>query len=317
MLEAIDEGTTRTWPASWATCSSRSSSTPRSRPRRGGSRSRRHRAAWPRRWCAAIPTSSAARRPRRRARCCATGRRIKQAERRPAARRRRRTVDAGQRVDGLPAVMEAFQIDHQGLPRRLRLAGCRGRSWTSSRRRLAELRARRPGRARRPRSASPRRSATCSSPRSTWRGSSASIPRARSRPRTGSSAGASATSRSGCGKAAAARRTRPSTRWTRCGRKPRPPSGRPTALMTPWIRTTAELAELVASLPGARALALDTESDSLHHHREKVCLIQIASEPGGRLIDPLAGADLSPLAPSSPIPRWSRCSTARTTTSPR
>ena len=54
----------------------------------------------------------------------------------------------------------------------------------------------------------------------------ASIPRARSRPRTGSSAGASATSRRGCAKADAAPRTRPSTRWKRSGRRPRPPSGR-------------------------------------------------------------------------------------------
>jgi ribonuclease D len=58
------------------------------------------------------------------------------------------------------------------------------------------------------------------------------------------------------------------------------------------------MAALAASLSGARALALDTESDSLHHHREKVCLIQLASDNGHAvLIDPLAGADLSPLGP--------------------
>jgi ribonuclease D len=64
-----------------------------------------------------------------------------------------------------------------------------------------------------------------------------------------------------------------------------------------WIRTTGELADLVASLTGRRAIALDTESDSLHHHREKVCLVQIGVEEGGWLIDPLAARDLSPLAP--------------------
>jgi ribonuclease D len=64
-----------------------------------------------------------------------------------------------------------------------------------------------------------------------------------------------------------------------------------------WIRTTGELAELVGSLAGRRAVALDTESDSLHHHREKVCLVQIGVEEGGWLVDPLAARDLSPLAP--------------------
>ena len=68
--------------------------------------------------------------------------------------------------------------------------------------------------------------------------------------------------------------------------------------MTRWIRTTGELAELVGSLAGRRAIALDTESDSLHHHREKVCLVQIGvEEDGGWLVDPLAARDLSPLGP--------------------
>jgi ribonuclease D len=67
--------------------------------------------------------------------------------------------------------------------------------------------------------------------------------------------------------------------------------------VTRWIRTTGELAELVGSLRGRRAIALDTESDSLHHHREKVCLVQIGVEEGGWLVDPLAARDLSPLAP--------------------
>ncbi len=66
--------------------------------------------------------------------------------------------------------------------------------------------------------------------------------------------------------------------------------------MARWIRTTGELAELVGSLEGRRAIALDTESDSLHHHREKVCLVQIGVEEGGWLVDPLAARDLSPLA---------------------
>src|SRR5438105_12202752 len=67
--------------------------------------------------------------------------------------------------------------------------------------------------------------------------------------------------------------------------------------MTRWIRTPAELADLVASLQGRPAVALDTESDSLHHHREKVCLVQVGVEEGGWLVDPLAARDLSALAP--------------------
>jgi len=65
-----------------------------------------------------------------------------------------------------------------------------------------------------------------------------------------------------------------------------------------WIRTASELAAFVRSLSGCRALALDTESDSLYHHREKVCLIQIAPEHGpARLLDSLALGDLVVLAP--------------------
>jgi ribonuclease D len=63
-----------------------------------------------------------------------------------------------------------------------------------------------------------------------------------------------------------------------------------------WIRTPDDLGHLVASLQGCRALALDSESDSLYHHYEKVCLIQLATEDGhAYLIDTLALPDLSPL----------------------
>ncbi len=68
--------------------------------------------------------------------------------------------------------------------------------------------------------------------------------------------------------------------------------------MTRWIRRTSELRELCDALAGSPALALDTESDSLHHHREKVCLIQLASDEVECLVDPLApGLDMSPLGP--------------------
>lgn len=66
----------------------------------------------------------------------------------------------------------------------------------------------------------------------------------------------------------------------------------------PWVRTPEDVARLADALGRSRALALDSESDSLHHHREKVCLIQLADD-GGRtwLVDPLAVRDLSALAP--------------------
>ncbi len=65
-----------------------------------------------------------------------------------------------------------------------------------------------------------------------------------------------------------------------------------------WVRTPEALASLVETLNGARAVALDSESDSLHHHFEKVCLVQLASDRGGAwLVDPLAVRDLRPLAP--------------------
>lgn len=68
--------------------------------------------------------------------------------------------------------------------------------------------------------------------------------------------------------------------------------------MTRWVRTREELLALAGSLSGQSALALDSESDSLHHHAEKVCLVQLASETGEAcLIDPLALRDLSPMAP--------------------
>jgi ribonuclease D len=65
-----------------------------------------------------------------------------------------------------------------------------------------------------------------------------------------------------------------------------------------WVRTSEELWRLAARLGGARVLALDSESDSLHSFPEKVCLVQVAGEGGDVfLVDPLALRDLSPLAP--------------------
>lgn len=55
--------------------------------------------------------------------------------------------------------------------------------------------------------------------------------------------------------------------------------------------------KLTAFLPVVKAadwLAIDTEADSLHAYPEKVCLIQISTAAGDRLVDPLAGMDINP-----------------------
>jgi ribonuclease D len=67
-----------------------------------------------------------------------------------------------------------------------------------------------------------------------------------------------------------------------------------------WIRTEPELRDLVRSLEGCRAIGLDTESDSLYHYRDKVCLLQVASDRGAAfLVDSLA-VDLATTASASP-----------------
>jgi ribonuclease D len=68
------------------------------------------------------------------------------------------------------------------------------------------------------------------------------------------------------------------------------------------IATDVQLAELVPQINAAKRVALDTEADSLHSYREKLCLIQIstpsASAKGGEndfIVDPLSNLDLEPL----------------------
>jgi ribonuclease D len=73
--------------------------------------------------------------------------------------------------------------------------------------------------------------------------------------------------------------------------------------VTRWIRTKGALEELAFSLEGCRAIGLDTESDSLYHHFEKVCLLQLATDRGEAcLVDTLEVKDLSPLAPAMADP---------------
>jgi ribonuclease D len=60
------------------------------------------------------------------------------------------------------------------------------------------------------------------------------------------------------------------------------------------IDTDSKLAAFLPALASATWLALDTEADSLHAYPEKVCLIQISTVAGDRLIDPLASMNLDP-----------------------
>lgn len=62
------------------------------------------------------------------------------------------------------------------------------------------------------------------------------------------------------------------------------------------ITTAARLAEVADILSHQTEFAADMEMDSLHHYREKVCLVQISTRQQSWLIDPLALSSLSPLA---------------------
>jgi ribonuclease D len=61
------------------------------------------------------------------------------------------------------------------------------------------------------------------------------------------------------------------------------------------IDSDDKLTEFLPALRAADWLALDTEADSLHAYPEKLCLIQLSTTQGDRLIDPLAQLDLQPL----------------------
>lgn len=63
--------------------------------------------------------------------------------------------------------------------------------------------------------------------------------------------------------------------------------------MTEWVEYCVD----------APVIAVDTESDSFHHYREKVCLIQMTARGVDAIIDPLALESLEPLAPMFADPK--------------
>ncbi len=65
-----------------------------------------------------------------------------------------------------------------------------------------------------------------------------------------------------------------------------------------WVATSKQLERMIGEVSKEPVLAIDTESNSLFAYRERVCLVQISTPTKDYLVDPLAIADLSPLAPA-------------------
>jgi len=65
------------------------------------------------------------------------------------------------------------------------------------------------------------------------------------------------------------------------------------------IASVQRFADLIRQIQVADRIALDTEADSLHSYREKLCLLQISVPPGDGsndfIVDPLSSLDLKPL----------------------
>ncbi len=64
-----------------------------------------------------------------------------------------------------------------------------------------------------------------------------------------------------------------------------------------WVDTQAALSRMVTDLSKYSQLGVDTESNSLHAYKERVCLIQFSTPQTDYLLDPFPFHDLSPLAP--------------------
>jgi ribonuclease D len=68
------------------------------------------------------------------------------------------------------------------------------------------------------------------------------------------------------------------------------------------IASEQQLTDLIRQIQAAERVALDTEADSLHSYREKLCLLQISAPSAGAkcgeddfVVDPLSNLDLEPL----------------------
>ncbi len=65
--------------------------------------------------------------------------------------------------------------------------------------------------------------------------------------------------------------------------------------LPPILTTTAEVVAFAKELQAQTVIAVDLEADSMHNYQEKVCLLQFSTSEITVLIDPLAGAELTPL----------------------
>jgi ribonuclease D len=61
------------------------------------------------------------------------------------------------------------------------------------------------------------------------------------------------------------------------------------------IANDSQLRELLPQFESVDRVAIDTEADSLHCYREKLCLLQISVPKHDAIVDPLANVDLAPL----------------------
>jgi ribonuclease D len=61
------------------------------------------------------------------------------------------------------------------------------------------------------------------------------------------------------------------------------------------ITSTGQLPELIKQIAAGDRVAIDTEADSLHSYREKLCLLQVSLADGDFIVDPLSDVDLGPL----------------------
>lgn len=77
---------------------------------------------------------------------------------------------------------------------------------------------------------------------------------------------------------------------------PNPMPGAPPRLEPVLVADAAALEALVAAAAAEPALALDTESNSFHVYRERVCLLQLSTRARDYVVDPLA-VDVRPLGP--------------------
>lgn len=64
-----------------------------------------------------------------------------------------------------------------------------------------------------------------------------------------------------------------------------------------WVDKPTTFNQMVADLSAQPRIAVDTESNSLHAFRERVCLIQFSTPKKDYVVDPLVLQDMSPLAP--------------------